>query len=241
MSGATFELLYQAPGPSSYVRVASGLQTGSAYAGNASGTWFDSTESADDGCLAISGLKKGCYQLDEVSNRGYSVDGESKPTASWTVSNADKGTTISLAADGQPMVSWDGAVPTGGTLANQPLHADVLLTKADSRTYAALDGVGFTLQRKAGEVFEDVSCAGALLTGRAYALAVDSDGSITGAAEVADQAVSGQLKVSTSRGAPIASWRQARFPATPPPRSAARRWPVSSRWTARALPSPPPA
>lgn len=91
MSGATFELLYQAPGTSSYVWVASGLQTGSAYAGNASGTWFDSTESADDGCLAISGLKKGCYQLDEVSNRGYSVDGESKPTASWTVSNK-KGT-----------------------------------------------------------------------------------------------------------------------------------------------------
>ncbi|WP_407417374.1 SpaA isopeptide-forming pilin-related protein, partial [Paratractidigestivibacter faecalis] len=202
VNGATFELLYQAPDASSYVTVPSGLQTGSAfqtgsaYAGNASGTSFTRTGSADDGRLAISGLKKGSYRLVEVSNRGYSVDDESKPTASWTITNDDQGQTIDLAADGQPKVSWTGAEPSGGTLANKPLHADVLLTKKDSRTSAVLDGVGFTLQRKEGEDFVDVSSVGALLTGRAYALTVDSDGTIIGAAEVADQAVSGQLKVS---------------------------------------------
>ena len=196
VSGATFELLYQAPGAPSYVTVASGLQTGSAYAGNASGTSFSHTGDADAGRLNVSGLKKGSYQLVETSNPGYGVDDESRPTASWTITNDDQGRTIDLAAEGQTKVSWTGANPTGGSLANQPLHADVLLTKADSRTSAALDGVGFTLQRKVGEDFKDVSSVGALYTGRAYALAVDSDGSITGAAEVADQAVSGQLKVS---------------------------------------------
>ena len=196
VSGATFELLYQAPGAPSYVTVASGLQTGSAYAGNASGTSFSHTGDADAGRLNVSGLKKGSYQLVETSNLGYSIDDESRPTASWTITNDDQGQTIDLAADGQPKVSWTGANPTGGSLANQPLHADVLLTKTDSEAYRPLDRVGFTLQRKVGEDFKDVSSVGVLYTGRAYALAVDSGGSITGAAEVADQAVSGQLKVS---------------------------------------------
>ena len=196
VSGATFELRYKAPDASDYVTVASGLETGSAYAGNVAGTSFSRTGDADAGRLNVSGLKKGSYQLVETSNLGYGVDDESRPTASWAITNDDQGQTIDLAAEGQTKVSWTGANPTGGSLANQPLHADVLLTKTDSRTSAALDGVGFTLQRKVGEDFVDVSSVGVLLTGRAYALAVDSGGSITGAAEVADQAVSGQLKVS---------------------------------------------
>ena len=195
VDGATFRLEYKAEGSDSFLTVAAGLETGTSYAGNADGTSFSPDGEAASGQLAISGLKKGEYRLVETSNVGYELDATTAPTAAWTVTDDDQGRTIDLAASGEDGATWSNATMTGGSLANQPRHVTLLMTKTDAASGDALDGVAFRLQRKGADgQFEDVAAAGDLLTGNAYELVVASDGAITGVAS-AEGAEAGAIVV----------------------------------------------
>ncbi|MGO5254525.1 MULTISPECIES: SpaA isopeptide-forming pilin-related protein [unclassified Collinsella] len=158
VNGAGFELVYTPLGKTDSVTI-SGLKTGCSYVLDATGTQVAAHSSNADGCLKVTGLKKGGYRLIEtVSATGYApVAPGSSLVSSFDVLDAANGV-------GNVLVTADGSAPV---VTNEPLLGSVSMRKVDEGGQP-IAGATFKLQLKSGSDWVDVG------DGRA----TDTDGSI---------------------------------------------------------------
>ena len=158
VNGAGFELVYTPLGKTDSVTI-SGLKTGSSYVLDATGTQVAAHSSNADGCLKVTGLKKGGYRLIEtVSATGYApVAPGGSLVSSFDVLDAANGV-------GNVLATADGSAPV---VTNEPLLGSVSMRKVDEGGQP-IAGATFKLQLKSGSDWVDVG------DGRA----TDTDGSI---------------------------------------------------------------
>ncbi|MSS25289.1 MULTISPECIES: SpaA isopeptide-forming pilin-related protein [unclassified Collinsella] len=158
VNGAGFELVYTPLGKTDSVTI-SGLKTGCSYVLDATGTQVAAHSSNADGCLKVTGLKKGGYRLIEtVSATGYApVAPGGSLVSSFDVLDAANGVVNVLA-------TADGSAPV---VTNEPLLGSVSMRKVDEGGQP-IAGATFKLQLKSGSDWVDVG------DGRA----TDTDGSI---------------------------------------------------------------
>ena len=153
--------------------IASGLESGKTYALDATGSIVESSSTAGEGTLKLTGLKKGSYILAETRNVGYSLS-DVAPIR-FTVGNDDSGATLSLGTDGK--------------LANNPLHGAIYMEKVDSATGSGIAGAEFALEKKGSDGTWAVVAEG-IVSGKKYRADVDGNGAIVSASE-AEQASGG--------------------------------------------------
>ncbi|MGN8853499.1 SpaA isopeptide-forming pilin-related protein [Collinsella sp. HCP28S3_H5] len=158
VNGAGFELVYTPLGKADSVTI-SGLKTGCSYVLDATGTQVAAHSSNADGCLKVTGLKKGGYRLIEtVSATGYApVAPGGSLVSSFDVLDAANGV-------GNVLATADGSAPV---VTNEPLLGSVSMRKVDEGGQP-IAGATFKLQLKSGSDWVDVG------DGRA----TDTDGSI---------------------------------------------------------------
>ncbi|MGO5296187.1 SpaA isopeptide-forming pilin-related protein [Collinsella sp. LCP21S3_A9] len=158
VNGAGFELVYTPLGKTDSVTI-SGLKTGCSYVLDATGTQVAAHSSNADGCLKVTGLKKGGYRLIEtVSATGYApVAPGGSLVSSFDVLDAANGV-------GNVLATADGSAPV---VTNEPLLGSVSMRKVDEGGQP-IAGATFKLQLKSGSDWVDVG------DGRA----TDTDGSI---------------------------------------------------------------
>lgn len=153
--------------------IASGLESGKTYALDATGSKVESSSTAGEGTLKLTGLKKGSYILAETRNGGYSLS-DVAPIR-FTVGNDDSGATLSLGTDGK--------------LANNPLHGAIYMEKIDSATGSGIAGAEFALEKKGSDGTWAVVAEG-IVSGKKYRADVDGNGAIVSVSE-AEQASGG--------------------------------------------------
>lgn len=146
--------------------IASGLESGKAYALDATGSIVESCSTAGEGTLKLTGLKKGSYILAETRNVGYSLS-DVAPIR-FTVGNDDSGATLSLGTDGK--------------LANNPLHGAIYMEKVDSATGSGIAGAEFSLEKK-GSDGTWAAVAKGIISGKKYRADVDGSGAIVSVSE----------------------------------------------------------
>ena len=158
VNGAGFELVYTPLGKTDSVTI-SGLKTGCSYVLDATGTQVAAHFSNADGCLKVTGLKKGGYRLIEtVSAAGYApVAPGGSLVSSFDVLDAANGF-------GNVLATADSSAPV---VTNEPLLGSVSMRKVDEGGQP-IAGATFKLQLKRGSDWVDVG------DGRA----TDTDGSI---------------------------------------------------------------
>ena len=158
VNGAGFELVYTPLGKTDSVTI-SGLKTGCSYVLDATGTQVAAHSSNVDGCLKVTGLKKGGYRLIEtVSATGYApVAPGGSLVSSFDVLDAANGV-------GNVLATADSSAPV---VTNEPLLGSVSMRKVDEGGQP-IAGATFKLQLKSGSDWVDVG------DGRA----TDTDGSI---------------------------------------------------------------
>ncbi|MGE9980712.1 SpaA isopeptide-forming pilin-related protein [Collinsella sp. SGI.184] len=158
VNGAGFELVYTPLGKTDSVTI-SGLKTGCSYVLDATGTQVAAHSSNADGCLKVTGLKKGGYRLIEtVSATGYApVAPGGSLVSSFDVLDAANGV-------GNVLATADSSAPV---VTNEPLLGSVSMRKVDEGGQP-IAGTTFKLQLKSGSDWVDVG------DGRA----TDTDGSI---------------------------------------------------------------
>jgi uncharacterized surface anchored protein len=158
VNGAGFELVYTPLGKTDSVTI-SGLKTGCSYELDATGTQVAAHSSNADGCLKVTGLKKGGYRLIEtVSATGYApVAPGGSLVSSFDVLDAANGV-------GNVLATADSSAPV---VTNEPLLGSVSMRKVDEGGQP-IAGATFKLQLKSGSDWVDVG------DGRA----TDTDGSI---------------------------------------------------------------
>ena len=158
VNGAGFELVYTPLGKADSVTI-SGLKTGCSYVLDATGTQVAAHSSNADGCLKVTGLKKGGYRLIEtVSATGYApVAPGGSLVSSFDVLDAANGV-------GNVLATADSSAPV---VTNEPLLGSVSMRKVDEGGQP-IAGATFKLQLKGGSDWVDVG------DGRA----TDTDGSI---------------------------------------------------------------
>ena len=158
VNGAGFELVYTPLGKTDSVTI-SGLKTGCSYVLDATGTQVAVHSLNADGCLKVTGLKKGGYRLIEtVSATGYApVAPGGSLVSSFDVLDAANGV-------GNVLATADGSTPV---VTNEPLLGSVSMRKVDEGGQP-IAGATFKLQLKSGSDWVDVG------DGRA----TDTDGSI---------------------------------------------------------------
>ena len=172
ISGAQFALSRD-DGTEGGSLIASGLESGKTYALDATGCKVESSSTADEGMLKLTGLKKGSYILAETRNVGYSLS-DVVPIR-FTVGNDDSGATLSLGTDGK--------------LANNPLHGAIYMEKVDSATGSGIAGAEFSLEKKGSDGTWAVVAEG-IVSGKKYRADVDGNGVIVSVSE-AEQASGG--------------------------------------------------
>lgn len=150
--------------------IASGLESGKAYALDATGSIVESCSTAGEGTLKLTGLKKGSYILAETRNVGYSLS-DVAPIR-FTVGNDDSGATLSLGTDGK--------------LANNPLHGAIYMEKVDSATGSGIAGAEFALEKKGSDGTWAV-VAGGIVSGKKYRADVDGNGAIVSVSGAPDE------------------------------------------------------
>ena len=153
--------------------IASGLESGKTYTLDATGSKVESSSTAGEGTLKLTGLKKGSYILAETRNVGYSLS-DVAPMR-FTVGNDDSGATLSLGTDGK--------------LANNPLHGAIYMEKVDSATGSGIAGAEFALEKKGSDGTWAVVAEG-IVSGEKYRADVDGNGAIVSVSE-AEQASGG--------------------------------------------------
>lgn len=158
VNGAGFELVYTPLGKADSVTI-SGLKTGCSYVLDAMGTQVAAHSSNADGCLKVTGLKKGGYRLIEtVSATGYApVAPGGSLVSSFDVLDAANGV-------GNVLATADSSAPV---VTNEPLLGSVSMRKVDEGGQPIAVAT-FKLQLKSGSDWVDVG------DGRA----TDTDGSI---------------------------------------------------------------
>ena len=158
VNGAGFELVYTPLGKTDSVTI-SGLKTGCSYVLDATGTQVAAHSSNADGCLKVTGLKKGGYRLIEtVPATGYApVAPGGSLVSSFDVLDAANGV-------GNVLATADSSAPV---VTNEPLLGSVSMRKVDEGGQP-IAGATFKLQLKSGSDWVDVG------DGRA----TDTDGSI---------------------------------------------------------------
>lgn len=172
ISGAQFTLTRD-DGADGGSLIASGLESGKTYALDATGSKVESSSTAGEGTLKLTGLKKGSYILAETRNVGYSLS-DVAPIR-FTVGNDDSGATLSLGTDGK--------------LANNPLHGAIYMEKVDSATGSGIAGAEFALEKKGSDGTWAVVAEG-IVSGKKYRADVDGNGAIVSVSE-AEQASGG--------------------------------------------------
>ena len=172
ISGAQFTLTRD-DGADGGDLIASGLESGKTYALDATGSKVESSSTAGEGTLKLTGLKKGSYFLAETRNVGYSLS-DVAPIR-FTVGNDDSGATLSLGTDGK--------------LANNPLHGAIYMEKVDSATGSGIAGAEFALEKKGSDGTWAVVAEG-IVSGKKYRAGVDGNGAIVSVSE-AEQASGG--------------------------------------------------
>ena len=166
ISGAQFALSRD-DGTEGGSLIASGLESGKTYALDATGCKVESSSTADEGMLKLTGLKKGSYILAETRNVGYSLS-DVVPIR-FTVGNDDSGATLSLGTDGK--------------LANNPLHGAIYMEKVDSATGSGIAGAEFSLEKKGSDGTWAVVAEG-IVSGKKYRADVNGNGAIVSVSEV---------------------------------------------------------
>ncbi|MGO5392678.1 SpaA isopeptide-forming pilin-related protein [Collinsella sp. LCP19S3_C9] len=158
VNGAGFELVYTPLGKTDSVTI-SGLKTGCSYVLDATGTQVAAHSSNADGCLKVTGLKKGGYRLIEtVSATGYApVAPGGSLVSSFDVLDAANGV-------GNVLATADSSAPV---VTNEPLLGSVSMRKVDEGGQP-IAGATFKLQLKSGSDWVDVGDS----------RATDTDGSI---------------------------------------------------------------
>ena len=143
-----------------------------------------------DGTLTLSGLEKGKYTLEEISNKGYDITNPFKATFIIDNNDDDKTFDIKNNSDGSAIDFnvMQGTFTDGLGIANTPLTGQVILRKRGNN--ADIDAT-FKLQVKQGDTWETV--VDNLQTSNSYSLMFGDDGTAT----VTDTSGldSGQLKV----------------------------------------------
>lgn len=166
ISGAQFTLTRD-DGADGGSLIASGLESGKTYALDVTGSKVESSSTAGEGTLKLTGLKKGSYILAETRNVGYSLSDVAP--IKFTVDNDDSGATLSLGTDGK--------------LANTPLHGAIYMEKVDSATGSGIAGAEFALQKK-GPDGTWAAVAKGIISGKKYRADVDGNGAIVSVSEV---------------------------------------------------------
>ena len=195
ISGAQFTLTRD-DGADGGDLIASGLESGKTYALDATGSKVESSSTAGEGALKLTGLKKGSYILAETRNVGYSLS-DVAPIR-FTVGNDDSGATLSLGTDGK--------------LANNPLHGAIYMEKVDSATGSGIAGAEFALEKKGSDGTWAVVAEG-IVSGKKYRADVAHDGSIVSLTEASQT----EGSASYERGALLVSnlpWGTYRFAET---------------------------